>query len=361
MNHWDFFQGSLAGMYEHSGHATRDQVLPATSGEWKRNLSAGDGYDDHSKRRYTDTYSTMSSPTHQTEAGTSSPRASYRGVRTSSYPVSSLYYSPYRRDDEVGYYESGGSQYRDSSTQLGLSYVHFADSNGGYNRRTEAGTRERSSFPSYDTSVTEQGYPEQYGFHQDPYYQESDVGRRNHEVYPPMPSYEPAPTNRDRFNLSRYQLDNDDDLLASVPDQSAVNEDVKPNRFKTQRKRIMKSKAEESEESDSTGQGYNDTRQTFGGEDSPSSDTGMSQRERLRRFSAEYSHHVVIPNQWEGEKRLQDFVSFGNIETAMRPLGFTMARTALINDSMTSRHHCSSSSGISPCHSNHSNPLASQS
>lgn len=319
-----------------SEHVARNHVSPTTSGERKRIFSAEDGYDDYSKRRYADMYSTMGSSTRQAEAGTSSPRSSHGGVHASSYPVSSLSYSPYQRGDEAGYNDPYGSQYRDSSTQRGS-------------------TTERSGFPSYDTRSTEQGYPGQSDFHV--YYQDRDVGRRNHEVYSPSLSYEPAPTKRNRFNLSRYQLDDDD----SVPDQfaAAVDEDVKPNRFKTQRERLMQSRAEEDEGSDS--EGYDDAHQTIGGEDSSSRDNGMSQRERLKRFSAEYSHHVAIPNQWEGEKRLHEFVSFGNVEAALRPFGLMMARAALVNDSMSSRYHCSSSSGMSPCHSNHSNPLTTQS
>lgn len=112
--------------------------------------------------------------------------------------------------------------------------------------------------------------------------------------------------------------------------------------------------AAESEEDEEEEEEEEEESQSLSSESqSQSQDSYMSQRERLRRFSSEQSRHVVIPNEWEGEQQLQEFVAFGNIEAALRPLGFMMARAALVSDSVTTRHRRSSSSTPSSC--NHSN------
>jgi hypothetical protein len=140
-----------------------------------------------------------------------------------------------------------------------------------------------------------------------------------------------------------------------------VTGDVKPNRFKTQRERLMQSGAEESEESDSKVPGFEEIFPSHEGEDPLSHDNFMSQRERLMQFRKEHAHPVVIPNQWEGEKNLHEYVAFGNIEDDLQPLGLMMARAALVNDSVTTRIYRSSSSGSSGCHSNSSNLLEARS
>lgn len=163
----------------------------------------------------------------------------------------------------------------------------------------------------------------------------------------------PAPqTKRNRFNLSRYQLDEED-----IPALPAVEPEEKPNRFKTQRERLMLAAADSEEEEEESVSVSSDSQSQS---QSRSQDSCyMSQRERLRRFSSEQSRHVVIPNEWEGEQRLQEFVTFGNIEAALRPLGLMMARAALVSDSVTTRQRRSSSAGPSRCHTSLSNPRTS--
>ena len=352
-------------MLEQGVHMARNLVPPITSVGRKRSLKAGDGYDDACKRRRTVEYSTMSFPVDHSGPGFSSPRRSYGGVDP-SIPVSSRYISPSdEKDDETGYNRSDGSQSRssfiDPNSFINSSYRQLADSSGMYDRSTRASTKlERYGYPSSGTGYTEQGYPGQYDLHEYPYFQEGDAGRRDDEGIPSiMPLHKPPPTKRNRFNLSRYQLDDAEDLFLALAVQSADIEDVKPNRFKTQRERLMQAREEESEESGSTAPESEDTFPSHAaGEDSSSRDSiNMSQSERFRQFQDEHSHHVVIPNQWEGEKNLYEFVAFGNIEAALRPLGLMMARAALVNDSVTTRHHRTSSPGPSGCHTNRSNPL----
>lgn len=334
---------SSVEMVEEGEDVASDLASPVTSGDWKRILSPGAGYDDYAKRRLTDDYSTMSLPVGQASTSFSSPSSSsYGGVPASSYPVSSLYYSP-QRDEENEYHRSYCRQSRlvERTPQRSSAHRHLSDSNVGHDRLTEGLTTERYCFRSSVASYPEQGYPGQHHFHEYPCPQEADVGMRSDQV---NPSFQFPLNKRNTFNLSRYQLD-DDAEFATVADQFEDVQDMKPNRFKTQRERSLEVRSEESEESESTAQELEETVRSHGGQDSSSLDSTMSQRERLRKFRFEHSHNVVIPNQWEGEKNLPEFVAFGNIEAALRPLGFMMARAALVNDSVTSRDFRSSSSG----------------
>jgi hypothetical protein len=227
--------------------------------------------------------------------------SSYSGLHTPSYPVSSLYQS--HRDPET--------------------------SNGSHSRRK-----------SKNASSQEEGYPGQYDHFRDyPLTQSQDTGSS-------FPSQQTKSNNR--FNLSRYQLDEAVELAPNT----VLDPAEKPNRFKTQRERIMlAADSEEDEEEEEE-----ESRSLSSESQSQSQDSYMSQRERLRRFSSEQSRHVVIPNEWEGEQKLQEFVAFGNIEAALRPLGLMMARAALVSDSVTTRHARSSSTGPSCCHSGLGNP-----
>lgn len=342
---------------EHGVDMVRNPVSPVSSGDRKRSLSAGaDRYDDNAKMLFSDVHSPMSSPVCHVDTGFSSPRPSYGSLHT-AYPISCLYYSP-QKDDEADY---DGSSSADLTSHRSSSYRQPADSNTGYDRSTRASTMERFSFPSSRpssvTSYTEHG---QYDVHEQPYLQEGGTSSRNcyNEGNLPIPSCVPPLIKRNRFNLSRYELDEDEEPLATIADQSVVTGDVKPNRFKTQREKLMQSGAEESEESDSTVEpGFEEIFPSHEGEDSLSRDNFMSQRERLIQFRKEHAHLVVIPNQWEGEKNLHKYVAFGNVEDDLRPLGLMMARSALVNDSVTTRIYRSSSSGPSGCHNNSSNPL----
>lgn len=344
---------------EHGVDMVRNPVSPVTSGERKRSLSAGaDRYDDNAKMLFSDVHSPMSSPVCHVDTDFSSPRPSY-GLHT-SYPISCLYYSP-QKDHEADY---DGSSSSDLTSHRSSSNRQPADSNTGYDRSTRASTTERFSFPSSrPSSVTSYTEHRQYDFHDYPYLQEGGTGSRNcyNEGNLPIPSYVPPLTKRNRFNLSRYELDEDEDPPATIADQYVVTGDVKPNRFKTQRERPMQSGAEESEESDSEVPGFEEIFPSHDGEDSLPHDNFMSQRERLMQFRKEHAHPVVIPNQWEGEKNLHEYVAFGNIEDDLRPLGLMMARAALVDDSVTTRIYRSSSSGSSGCHSNSSNLLEARS
>ncbi|KAG0590120.1 hypothetical protein KC19_1G073500 [Ceratodon purpureus] len=313
-----------------------------SSNDRKRSSSSSDGHGFDGKRRTVD--------------GPGKSHSGYGGVHTPSYPVSSLYHSPSHADAEV----SNGSH----------SIHSRRPSSGNCTGPVQSSRRdmmERSGYPAYELTPREEGYPGQYDLRDSPYGQPlGDMGRPCFEMeIPPMPSYSPPRTKQNRFNLSRYQLDENDDLLASTP---ASEPEEKPNRFKTQRERLMLAvRAERSQDvSGSTAPSVDETSLCFGDADSSSQsqsqsqDSYMSQRERLRRFSSEQSRHVVIPNEWEGETKLQEFVAFGNIEAALRPLGLMMARAALVSDSVNTRHHQRSvSSGPSGCHTTLSNPLTS--
>lgn len=73
--------------------------------------------------------------------------------------------------------------------------------------------------------------------------------------------------------------------------------------------------------------------------------TPMSSSDRLQNFRRQQAGKVVIPETWEGEQKLQNWVGFGDVEEAMRPLGLMMARAALVTDSVdyTKRAKASSS------------------
>lgn len=231
----------------------------------------------------------------------------YVGGFSPSYPVSSLYHS--HRDSEV----TNGSQRSQKSK--------IAD-------------------------FTEGGYPGQCDHFRDyPLTQPQDPGS----------SYRPLPAKlNNRFNLSRYQLDAEDELTPNP----VMDCGEKPNRFKSQRERLMLA-AEGEEEEEEEEKEEEESQSLSSGSRSESQDSYMSQRERLRRFSSEHSRHVVIPNEWEGEQQLQEFVALGNIEAALRPLGLMMARAALVSDSVTTQHRRPSSTARSCCQTIHGNPRSS--
>ena len=56
-------------------------------------------------------------------------------------------------------------------------------------------------------------------------------------------------------------------------------------------------------------------------------------RKKLLDFREHHAGHGVIPNTWAGEQRLHEWVGFGNIEDALRPLGLVMARASLVSNS----------------------------
>lgn len=301
----------------------------------KRSFSSSEGHDFGAKRL------TVDVPGKKT-----SSKSGFGGGQTSSYPASSLYHSPSQRDAEVsnGTYSSL-SRRPSSGNRMGPVRLSKRDMEG-------------SGFP-YDTRLPEEGYPGQYDLQQ-----AGNVSRRDYDLeMPSRPSYSSSLTKRNRFNLSRYQLGDDEDIFASIP---ATDPEEKPNKFKTQRERIMLVERDEKSEetSDSGALRFDET--SFSNEDADSSsesqshsqDSYMSQRERLRRFSSEQARHVAIPNEWEGETKLQEFVAFGNIEAALRPLDLMMARAALVSDSVKTRHlRRSTSSGPSCCGTSLSNSL----
>jgi hypothetical protein len=308
------------------------------SNDRKRSFSSNEGHDFGAKR-----------PTVDVPGKNTSSKSVYGGGQTSSYPSSSLYHSSSQRDAEVS-----------NGTYSSLSRRPSSGNRMGPVRSSQRDMMERSGFP-YDTSLTEEGYPGQYDLQQ-----AGNVSGRNYDMeMPSRPSYSSSLTKRNRFNLSRYQLGEDEDLFASIP---ACDPEEKPNKFKTQRERIMLAERDEKSEemSDSRALRFDET--SLSNEDvdsssesqSQSQDSYMSQRERLRRFSSEQARHVAIPNEWEGETKLQEFVAFGNIEAALRPLGLMMARAALVSDSVDTRHRRrSASSGPSCCHTNLSKSLTS--
>lgn len=300
----------------------------------KRSCSSADEDDFTAKRRTVD-------------VSEQSTLSTYGREHTPSYPVSSLYHSSSQGETEF----SNGPYFNHSRPSSGNCM--------GPVESTERDMMERSGLPSYNfpNYDSEEGYPGQCEVLHDV--------KRNYDMempsIPSIPSYSSRPTKRNRFNLSRYQLDEDDELLASIP---ASDPEEKPNKFKTQRERLMA--LEQSEQmSGRSGPCFDETCLPLQGRDSSSHesqsqshDSFMSQRERLRRFSSEQARHVSIPNEWEGETRLQEFVAFGNIEAALRPLGLMMARSALVSDSVTTRsRRRSTSSGPSCCYTSRSNSL----
>lgn len=56
-------------------------------------------------------------------------------------------------------------------------------------------------------------------------------------------------------------------------------------------------------------------------------------RKKLLDFREHVAGHGVIPSTWAGEQRLHEWVGFGNIEDALRPLGLVMARASLVSNS----------------------------
>lgn len=279
-----------AEMLERCADVSRSSQSPASSNYRKRSVSVGDEQKGKSRRVSLDvsTWSLPSSPSETvSDRVMKTPSGSaHGGVRSCVYPES-----------------------------LNVSYE-------------PSPVLENSGFSCYESSLTGLGCPGQY-----------DVLVQNSvETNSPVPLLAPLPTKQNRFNLSRYQLDDDEDLFATISEPAAAQDEAKPNKFKTQRERLMVAMSPESEESDSTAPDCDVTNLPHGGDES-SQDSYMSQRERLRRFSNEQCRNVVIPNQWEGETKLQEFVAFGNIEAALRPLGLMMARAALVSDSVNTRHH----------------------
>ncbi|XP_024392728.1 uncharacterized protein [Physcomitrium patens] len=297
-------------MLDVSADLSRCPKSPVSSNDRKRSFLSVEDHEHKAKRRSADVSATglSSSPTTLVSPNVrNTPLASTNGgVHTSSY--SDAGYGPYA---------------------------------------SKINSIEKSSLPSYDTGLMDQGYPGHY----------DDIGRRNTEDFPSIPLCIPPPTKQNRFNLSRYQLGDDEDLFATISQPVAISEEDKPSRFKSQRERLMMARSQESEESGSTCPEFYETNLSLAAEGSSSQDSFMSQRERLRRFSNEQCRSVVIPNQWGGETKLQEFVAFGNIEDALRPLGLMMARAALVSDSVNTRHRHSSSSGRS--YTSLSNPVTS--
>jgi hypothetical protein len=68
----------------------------------------------------------------------------------------------------------------------------------------------------------------------------------------------------------------------------------------------------------------------------------MSPRERIQLFRQQMSGKVVIPETWPGEEKLKEWAPHGVVEDALRPLGFMIARAALMNDSLSKSRLASS-------------------
>ncbi|KAH7404699.1 hypothetical protein KP509_15G039100 [Ceratopteris richardii] len=55
-------------------------------------------------------------------------------------------------------------------------------------------------------------------------------------------------------------------------------------------------------------------------------------RQRLQEYRMQMSGKVVIPDSWGREEQLQDWVTYGIVEDALRPAGLMAARAALVNE-----------------------------
>ncbi|MCO5570543.1 hypothetical protein L7F22_024266 [Adiantum nelumboides] len=69
-------------------------------------------------------------------------------------------------------------------------------------------------------------------------------------------------------------------------------------------------------------------------DDTPESGTQafMCGRQRLQLHRLQVSGKVSIPDKWGCEQQLQEWVSYGIVEDALRPAGLMSARTALVSE-----------------------------
>ena len=80
----------------------------------------------------------------------------------------------------------------------------------------------------------------------------------------------------------------------------------------------------------------------------------MCGRQRLQRHWMETGGNVCIPEIWGREQHLEEWVSYGIVEDALRPAGLMAARAALINTDVRRRKTSSASSSTSSSPNNRS-------
>lgn len=68
---------------------------------------------------------------------------------------------------------------------------------------------------------------------------------------------------------------------------------------------------------------------------------------RLQVYRSAMAGKVIIPDTWGWEQYLQDWVSYGEVEDALRPAGLISARNALVSESQRRDEAVTTARGVS--------------